>query len=73
MDNISKTILTSREADILLKITECKSNSIIAKELVISQSTVRKHIEHIYNKLGVHNRVQLIIKAFKYNLVKFDK
>ena len=36
------------------------SNAEIARALFIAPSTVRKHLEHVYAKLGVHNRLQAL-------------
>ena len=48
--------LTSREAEILGWIAHGKQNAEIARQLCISPHTVRKHIEHIFEKLGVRTR-----------------
>lgn len=50
-------ILTTREKEILALIVEGKSNPEIARALIISTHTVKAHIESIYRKLGVHNKV----------------
>ncbi|UTW61628.1 response regulator transcription factor [bacterium SCSIO 12741] len=61
--------LTKREQEILEHISKGKNHSIIAEDLFISPKTVRKHIENIYSKLQVHNRVEAVQKAIKYGLV----
>lgn len=48
--------LTLREAEVLLWITHGKSNKEIAEILNMSPRTVNKHLEQIFNKLGVENR-----------------
>jgi DNA-binding NarL/FixJ family response regulator len=48
--------LTLREAEVLLWIARGKSNRDIGEILGLSPRTVNKHLEHIYNKLGVENR-----------------
>jgi DNA-binding CsgD family transcriptional regulator len=48
--------LTAREAEVLLWITNGKSNREIAEILSLSPRTVNKHLEQIYAKLGVENR-----------------
>jgi len=50
--------LTEREAGILQLLTRGRSNPAIAEELGIARATVKRHIEAIYRKLGVHNRTQ---------------
>jgi DNA-binding CsgD family transcriptional regulator len=55
--------LTHREAEILLWVTRGKTNEEIASALYISPRTVKKHLEHIYEKLGVGNRAKATIRA----------
>ena len=53
--------LTRRECELLSLIAAGRSNAEIAAELFISPSTVKTHINHIFSKLGVVNRVQAIL------------
>lgn len=55
-------LLTTREKEILELIKTGLQNKEIAEELHISPQTVRKHIENIYDKLQVNNRVEAISK-----------
>jgi DNA-binding CsgD family transcriptional regulator len=55
--------LTQREAEILAGIIRGRSNQEIANELQMSINTVRKHLEHIYQKLGVQSRTEAISVA----------
>lgn len=55
--------LTEREHEVLLHIVEGKPNKVIASSLRISEQTVKIHLQHVYRKLGVHRRVDLI-RAF---------
>jgi DNA-binding CsgD family transcriptional regulator len=48
--------LTSREVQILALIAEGATNKEVASDLHISPRTVQKHLEHIYDKLGLHRR-----------------
>ena len=48
--------LTGRETEILQLVARGKTNHEIAGLLVVSDHTVRKHLEHVYEKLGVHTR-----------------
>jgi DNA-binding CsgD family transcriptional regulator len=48
--------LTSREAEVLLWIARGKSNKDISSVLGISPRTVNKHLEQVFQKLGVENR-----------------
>ncbi|HZD69667.1 MAG TPA: LuxR C-terminal-related transcriptional regulator [Actinomycetes bacterium] len=47
-----------------------KSNQAIAKELVISLDTVKGHVTHILDKLGVANRVQAVTRARALGLLE---
>ncbi|WP_457618908.1 response regulator transcription factor [Lutibacter sp.] len=42
----------------------------MAENLIISPSTVRKHIENIYKKLQVHNKMKAVYKAKKHKLIE---
>jgi LuxR family maltose regulon positive regulatory protein len=61
--------LTRRELEVLRLIVAGLSNSDIADELFIAVSTVKSHINHIYGKLGVENRVQAINRARSLQLL----
>ncbi len=52
--------LTDREDEILRLLSSSASNQNIADQLIISASTVKKHIYNIYSKTGVKNRTQLL-------------
>ena len=53
--------LTEREKEVLERIIHGKSNPQIANELILSIHTVKAHLESIYKKLGVHNKVQAAV------------
>ena len=53
--------LTGRESEILLLLTEGRSNRQIARTLFISERTVAVHVSRIFDKLGVHNRTEAAI------------
>jgi DNA-binding CsgD family transcriptional regulator len=55
--------LTSREAEIIELVGEGLSNAQIAKALFVSPLTVRRHLENIFGKLGVHNRTAAVAQA----------
>lgn len=57
--------LTRREADVLLWIARGKSNAEIGGSLCISPRTVKKHLEHIFRKLGVKTRLAAAVRAGK--------
>ncbi len=55
--------LTARETDILERIAQGLDNAQIAAHLGLSEKTVRNHITHVFDKLGVENRSQAIVLA----------
>lgn len=61
--------LSKRETEILEQLCKGLNYNQIAENLVISPSTVRKHIENVYKKLQVHNKAEAINKATKHRLV----
>ncbi|OPX42017.1 transcriptional regulatory protein DegU [Ruminiclostridium hungatei] len=60
--------LTSREIEVLKLIAEGMINKEIAKNLYISEKTVKNHISNIFKKLDVNDRTQAAIYAFKHNI-----
>ena len=67
--NAKEVSLTSREIDVLEQLGKGLSYTKIADNLFISPSTVRKHIENIYKKLHVHNKLEAVEEAKKHNLI----
>lgn len=61
--------LSQREVDVLEQLAKGLSYTRIADNLIVSPSTVRKHIENIYKKLQVHNKLEAVKKARKNNLI----
>ena len=62
--------LTDREREVLSLITQGCKNKEIADRLFISEWTVRHHITSIFNKLGVSDRVDLILYAYRQGLAQ---
>jgi len=52
--------LTQRESEILRYIALGRSGKYIAEELIISHNTARTHIKHVYEKLNIHSKQELI-------------
>ena len=61
--------LSAREIDVLEQLSKGLNYINIAENLFLSPATVRKHIENIYTKLQVHNRLEAVQKAKKNNLI----
>ncbi|MCX7548747.1 response regulator transcription factor [Xanthomarina sp. F1114] len=61
--------LTAREVEVLEHLSKGLSYNAIAENLILSTGTVRKHIENIYKKLQVHNKIEALQKAKKNNLI----
>ncbi len=56
-------LLTARESDVLAELQRRRSNAQIAADLSISVETVRTHARHIYRKLGISSRRELLAPA----------
>ena len=69
-EKFDKIYLTQRELEVLRHLILGKSNSEIAKELIITPHTVKAHIKSIFEKLSVHDRVQAAVKAIREGLVE---
>lgn len=63
--------LTEREQEIIALVGQALSNKDIADRLCISNTTVRRHLTSIFDKLGVANRQKLLLRAHQYGLVTF--
>ena len=61
--------LTERECEVLKHLVEGKSNTEIAKELIVSVHTAKAHVCSILQKMCVNDRVQAAVKAVKEGLV----
>jgi DNA-binding CsgD family transcriptional regulator len=57
--------LTERELDVLSLVAQGLTNREISRQLFISPATVRTHLEHIYDKLGVRSRAGSVSAAFR--------
>lgn len=61
--------LTERELEVLKHLVKGKSNTEIAKELIVSVHTAKAHVCSILQKLCVDDRVQAAVKAIKENII----
>jgi two-component system, NarL family, response regulator LiaR len=62
--------LTERELDVLGKLAQGKANKEIARELSLSQETVKTYVKRILDKLGVHTRTQAALQALRRGLLR---
>jgi DNA-binding NarL/FixJ family response regulator len=62
-------LLTPRETEVLSRLVLGETNRQIAKELHLSLSTVKRHLEHIISKLEVSDRTQAAVKAIEMGLL----
>jgi two-component system response regulator DegU len=67
-DKNEENNLTSREIEVLGLIAEGMINKEIARQLYISEKTVKNHVSNIFKKLNVSDRTQAAIYAFKHNI-----
>jgi DNA-binding NarL/FixJ family response regulator len=64
--------LTPREREVLVCITQGRSNREIAEQLRIAEKTVRIHVSSVLDKMGARDRTQATIYALQRGLVHFD-
>lgn len=62
--------LTTREREILRMIASGKSLPTIAKELYLGVTTVKTHVQHVYEKLGVSDRAAAVAEAMRRRLIE---
>jgi DNA-binding NarL/FixJ family response regulator len=60
--------LTPREVEVLQQIAAGRSNREIAEQLVISEATVKTHVNNIFAKSGVRDRAQAVVYAMRHGL-----
>jgi two-component system, NarL family, nitrate/nitrite response regulator NarL len=65
--------LTEREREVIQLIGEGLRNKEIAERLVISEATVRNHLTSIFAKVGVNDRFELVVFAYRYRICQLPK
>jgi DNA-binding NarL/FixJ family response regulator len=65
--------LTERERQVISLIGEGLKNREIAERMYISEATVRHHLTSIFNKLGVADRLELVIYAYQHHLAELPR
>ena len=60
--------LSPRQVDVLKLLVEGKSNKLIARDLLMSESTVKTHLEALFRKLGANSRTQAVVAAARLGL-----
>ncbi len=67
LEGIECRTLTPRELEVLSMLGEAKTNERIAKELYVSESTVKSHLYSIYKKLGITSRAEAVLHIDQRN------
>lgn len=66
---IKLELLTGREREVLFEITKGLSNRNIAEKFLISENTVKKHVNHIFEKLNIRDRTEAAAYVNRYGMV----
>ena len=67
------SLLTLREREVFELLVKNKNTTDIAKELKISEKTVRNHISNVIQKLGVSGRAGAVVELLKMNEISLDE
>jgi two-component system, NarL family, nitrate/nitrite response regulator NarL len=73
VEAIKIATLTEREREVISLIGEGLKNREIAERMYISEATVRHHLTSIFNKLGVADRLELVIYAYQHQLAELPR
>ena len=72
-DSTVENELTKKELEVIGLITRGKTNSEIAEDLCVTESTVRFHLTNIFSKLGLKNRTQVALYALREGLTSLEE
>ena len=64
--------LSNRQVQVLMKVVQGKANKVVAREMNISEGTVKAHLSAAFRALGVHNRTEAVYMAAKLCLTNRD-
>jgi DNA-binding NarL/FixJ family response regulator len=62
--------LTDHELEVLKLVARGMTNKEVAEELYVSETTVKTHVSHVLTKLGIRDRVQVVVVAYESGLVQ---
>src|SRR5690606_26272475 len=63
-------LLSNRELEVLQRVADGASNREVAKALFISEASIKTHLLHIYDKLGVRDRAAAVGEAYRRGLLR---